>query len=119
MNTTDFDFPADQPCTEKITWTSTEVYHDFGVTDARGRKIGAVVTFSLVEFVEKTEDRSWGYRRPAGMYLALCTQATRNGKHYGATQDDQFFATEAEREEAAAKYLKSARARAVKAAAKG
>lgn len=106
-----------KPCTEARLLPVQTTEHDFGVTDARGRKIGAQVHRYVTEFVEK--EGGWaancmGSTRPAGTYITLQVQATRDGVPYGAWQDARYFATEAEREAAVAKYLKDAQARARK-----
>lgn len=100
------------------TVTVASVLHDFGVVDERGRKLGARVAFSEVELVEVEAgaDR-WAcrtYSKPAGYYFLARMQATRDGSLFGATQLDNWYTTEAERDAAVAKYLKQARSRALK-----
>lgn len=111
-----------KPCTYPVAHPAETTEHDFGVTDARGRKIGALVHRFMTEYVER--EGGWaancmGSTRPAGMYITLQTQASRDGVPYGAWQDARYFTTEAEREAAVAKYLKDAQARALKNAKKG
>jgi hypothetical protein len=94
--------------------------HEFGIVDKRGRSIGAVIYRFSVEVI-KTDDRS-GYdvrlyrENQFGTQYVFCFHATRDGIHFGGGKPDQWFATEAEREDGIRKYLQNAKARAVKAA---
>ena len=56
-----------------------EMVLDFGVVDAKGRKIGAVAV--IVERSEK-----WIASKAPSCPLAVRVQATRNGEKYGASQ---------------------------------
>lgn len=87
---------------------------DFQVVDAKGRKIGAMVTTFEIDYVEIQEDSQSFWRQAPGHYFVMCPQATRDGKPYGACQRDQLFTTEAERNAARAKYFAGARKRAAK-----
>lgn len=93
-----------------------EVYEhfEFPYVDSRGRKVGARIARFEATYTEVGQDaRSW-YSRAPGHYFAFHPWATRNGQRYGASQREQFFSTEAEREAAIQKYLKAAFKRASK-----
>lgn len=79
-------------------------YYDFGVTDVRGKAMGAYI--GQGEY-DNTRYSYWFY-----------PQATRAGLSHGPLQQRRYFATEAGRADAVAKYLKAAKARAVRASAK-
>ena len=89
----------------------TEVY-EFG-TDGKGRTVGARLTYGVAAYEDIQEENpaSW-FNYSAGSYYTLRTQATRNGKAFGASQPTHHFATWAERDAAAKKYLAAARKRA-------
>jgi len=94
--------------------------HEFGIVDKRGRSIGAVIYRFSVEVTE-TDDRDnydvrWYRQNQFGTQYVFYFRATRNGIHFGGGKPDQWFATEAEREDAIRKYLQNAKARAAKAA---
>jgi hypothetical protein len=93
--------------------------HDFGgVTDKRGRAIGAQVTTGEVDYValpdtmEDGSPRLGGYTMVPGHYYTFRPHATRNGQEYGPTQREQHFSNESERQLAIDQYLLSARRRA-------
>lgn len=89
-------------------------HHDFGVVDKKGRKVGADVSFQVKTFVEIPADsRSWNSTEP-GTYFAWMGNATRDSGWFGACQDWRLCKTETERAEQVEKYLKAAKARAVK-----
>lgn len=87
---------------------------DFGVTDDRGRAVGALVVISTVEFVPIPEGQTWGYRVDAGKYVEVNTQAQRGGKRFGASTATKLFANRSEADEHAAGYLDRAAKRASK-----
>jgi hypothetical protein len=119
----------------------TAEHVDFGVTDAKGRTIGAMVhrsvrTFAEIKIVEVAagevapdgttkpwprkidadtgrENVCYSTQEP-GAWFRFCPQATRGSASFGASQYDRYYRTEAEREEAVAAYLQAARARAAK-----
>ncbi len=93
--------------------TSTRRDHDFGVTDAKGRKVGAIVWTAVEEYVPATDDRFTWNTKP-GTYFTATPHASRNGYIFGATQATYHFETEAERAAWIAKYLKAAERRAIK-----
>jgi len=91
---------------------------EFNHRDRLGRLIGARADRSTVSYVDLTEAeletrRCWNCI-PAGTYFAFQPSALRNGRHYGASQREQLFTTEAEREAAVAKYFRDAEKRAAK-----
>jgi len=96
--------------TEKI---RTE--YSFGVTD-KGRDVGASVSVFEVDFVPVVDDHrsGWGREMTPGHYFAMYHRATRDTVDYGASHHTSYFASAADRDAAAAKYLKDARTRAVK-----
>ncbi len=95
--------------TEAITST-----HDFGVVDNKGRTVGATVASYECDFVPVPEGQTYGNRRAPGHYFVMAVQATRAGKRFGASFNITYYATAAARDVAQAKYLKGARARAIK-----
>lgn len=85
--------------------------------DAKGRRIGAKITRSVIEYVPVPEGQTWGNCREAGVYLCACVEATRDGQRYGASQTTMHFTSEDDRERFIAKRLiASAKAAAKKAA---
>ena len=79
--------------------------HDFGHLDRRWRTIGSIVETWEAEPLDAD---------PQGRAFFFCPQATRNGTRYGPIQPIQQFATEADRAQAIATYLRGAEKRAVK-----
>lgn len=65
-------------------------------------------------FEPTPEDACSWYNQAPGTYKALYVAAARDGLHYGASQSTRYFATDAERAAAIAKYLKEAKGRAIK-----
>jgi hypothetical protein len=100
----------------RVDGTRTHEHVDFGVADKRGRAIGALVETETVTFVPAPVGATSGWHRAPGTFFRLCVQATRNGKEYGASQPDHYFATEAERVAAITKMLAGSRRRAAKVA---
>lgn len=119
--------------------TSTVEHHDFGVSDERGRKIGAFVSRCTVTVASVmryddtgegvpanlsmrdlwladhagTAPRKWSYHEEATEpAYGFSPHATRNGTPYAALQSWRWFSSEAEREAAVTAYLKSAHKRA-------
>jgi len=101
-------------CTEEV-----KALVDFGITDRKGRAIGAQIATWEAEYVPVAADQAdkdygpegWYINRQPGRYYGFRPWATRNGKHYGAMQPSYLYATTEEREAAIAKYLDSARKR--------
>lgn len=94
----------------------TREAHDFGVKDPRGRAIGASVSYAMITH-EKVSiyDVNGAYWRVApGAYFGLHTQATRDGRTYGASQTWQLFKTAGDRSDALGAYLRGAEKRARK-----
>lgn len=89
-------------------------HHDFGVTDAQGRKLGTKISFATVvyEDIAETVVSYAPYVREAGTYFTFTPHTTRDGKRFGALQDERHFTTEAARYEAVERYLAGARKRA-------
>ncbi|MBC8984075.1 hypothetical protein IAI52_27900 [Pseudomonas lurida] len=72
----------------------------FGYYDSFGREIGMMTCVWEVDVVEVDGvaiTYHTGFSEP-GHYFAAETQATRNGKAYGASQRDQYFKTCEERD---------------------
>lgn len=90
--------------------------HDFGVTDAKGRQVGASIRrwVRIVSAGEKVWHCATRSHLSAGTWYALDVQATRADESFGPVQPVAFYATEAERIAAADKYLAGAKKRAVK-----
>lgn len=75
----------------------------FGVKDKKGREVGARAILRELTRADSGE-RVYGY----------VADAQRAGKSFGAMTVPQWFATAAERDAAVVKYLKGAKARAIK-----
>lgn len=96
--------------------------HDFGVTDDKGRAIGALV-YRWVDVVIEG-DQVWSNVGPdgtpqhlaPGVYYGWMGYATRAGETFGALQPRRHLTTEADRERAIAEYLAAAAKRAAKTA---
>jgi hypothetical protein len=116
-----------------------------GVVDRKGRTLGAIAVLGMQDSRLATQEElalqdafnaadlhdrdAWGnaytafckvgfWGMAAGTYYTFTPCSTRNGGGYGASATKRYFTTEAERDAVVAKYLKDARKRAVKAAAK-
>lgn len=76
-------------------------HYYFGVTDIRGREMGAYVAEGAF-----------------GDYYWYRGQATRRGHSHGPNQERKYYNERATRDAAMAKYIKAAKARAVRASAK-
>ena len=92
--------------------------HDFGVVDSKGRAIGARITLKVQVLEAAPADANSYYPREPGTYYVASVQATRAGVGYGASFNGKVCTSEAERIAYVENYLKSAKARAVKTAAK-
>lgn len=89
---------------------------NFGVTDSKGRQIGCFYTIGQCEFVEFDPEahRNYGYRDiEPGKYFFTNASSARDGKSYGPCQQSKYFKTMAEAQNEIAKYLASAKARAI------
>lgn len=93
--------------------------HGFGVTDRKGREIGATIHFEVRVYEELPAGAVSFQRIAAGTHFVACFQATRGGKAYGPAFNRAFYSTEKERFVGVEKYLKSAKTRAVKTSAAG
>ena len=96
---------------------------DFGVSDKRGRAIGARVSYlertnSEVDVADGTTDHQIHLVTNLGHWYVMHTTALRGGHPFGASFNCQSFRTAAERDAAKDKYLKAAAKRALKEAAK-
>lgn len=99
----------------KAIWSeiSSAISGEFDFTDLKGRRIGYEIRLYEAQFVEIGEDHSGIFYKKMlpGYYFMFYPQATRDGKKYGACQQDRFFKTKEEREIAIKKYIESARKR--------
>ncbi len=99
----------------KAVWTNeTVISGDFGILDSKGRMIGFCIKIFDVEYVEFSQDVAnvmYYSNKPVGKYFAFQPHATRNGKTYGACQQDQEYLTKSERDAAIQKYIESAKKR--------
>lgn len=92
---------------------------DFAAVDTKGRTFGAQAFCFSCEFERKTGEVAayaaarFDQREP-GTWYGYRPHATRGGKLYGASQGERLFATEAERDAAAERYLREAGERAIK-----
>lgn len=85
----------------------------FNVSDPKGRTIGAIILTSEVTFTLNNSEYG-GYLQAPGHYFAARIQNSRGGIRYGASQPSKYFATEAERTVAIAKFVKAMEKRAIK-----
>ena len=69
-----------------------------GQQDAKGRAIGYMTDICQYEMIAATGDAGWGYHQAPGTYFVAKVQMTRNGKVYGASQPQRWFADKAEAE---------------------
>lgn len=77
---------------------------DFGMADAKGRAIGALVTT-----YDATHDGSGSHG--AGTFLAAYVTPTRNGEPFGSSSATAEFSNEAERDAFIASRVAASRAR--------
>jgi hypothetical protein len=109
--------------TQAIGTATREVRRDQRDTchrDRLGRVIGGRAStwsawYELTGEPERADGRCWYL--PEGQVWAFCPHATRDGIVYGASQSDQFYATEAERDAAVELYFVGMEKRAAKTAA--
>jgi len=88
---------------------------NFGIQDAKGREIGAIIKTYIATRVEIPDD-SCGMmcdKKYIGTHFTYRVHATRNNQYYGATQYEVFCKTAEERQEKIEKYLRDARKRAL------
>lgn len=111
-------------CETKTANASAE-HVDFGVVDAKGRTLGAIVIKSestVTIFDDEPHDaRQWGairHRDDAGLWYRAKVQAAKNGASFGASQAGDYFRTEAERDAYVARRLADSRKAAEKKAAR-
>ena len=94
-----------------------KTHHNFGIKDAKGREIGAkITTFLVTRTMRDNQEDSWYICDPKklGTHIAYRAQATRDGKSFGASQYENWCATEEERNQKIEKYLADAKKRASK-----
>jgi hypothetical protein len=85
---------------------------EFGVTDNKGRALGARVITREVEMVELLPDQQSCYLSlEPGRWFTLQVHQTRNGSDFGAGHRARYFRTAAERDAAQVKYLIDAKRR--------
>lgn len=72
-------------------------HFDFGETDSKGRKIGAVANTYEADVVD-AGDSNYYYTSfdSEGHYFGVRVQATRNAKSFGASQPIKWFSSKAE-----------------------
>ena len=98
------------------------VRHGFGITDSKGRSVGALLIITTVEYAAN----GYTFERPGpfghlglevepGTYYVVQPWATRDGETFGATQPDRRFKTKAGRDAYVTEYLANAERRAKKA----
>jgi hypothetical protein len=80
--------------------------------DDRGRVVGARARLTVEVHTDETDDSKAGtWMVPAGTYFTYRPHATRNGKPFGASQNQMYFATREERDAAVEQYFAGARKR--------
>jgi len=85
---------------QKVSSTKTdraEYHNDFGITDAKGRKIGAVIVHFMQTNVAAASDAQVYRIANIGTFYGWNVQATRDGIPYGAGQVDRFSASDLRR----------------------
>lgn len=88
--------------------------HNFGIKDAKGREIGAIIKTYMTTRVEIPRADGWLCKRKyIGTHFTYRVHATRNNEYYGAIQSEVFCKTAEERQEKIEKYLRDARKRAL------
>lgn len=98
-----------------VAGSTVERLVDFGFKDSKGRALGAVIVTGECHYVDDANDeRNWYSMVKPGHYFYLYTQATRDGKTFGASQSRSYFKTTVSREFAITAYLKGAAKRAAK-----
>lgn len=85
--------------------------YDFGCTDSKGRKLGAVIRTGVRTFVAAPAGQG-GWTVAPGTHHYFRPQATRGGKKYGALQSTRYYPTAEQLEAAVQLYLANARKRA-------
>ncbi len=85
---------------------------DFGMIDAKGRRVGATVY--IATHIYTPSDNNWGHAVDPGTYYAFRPTATRDGASFGAVQASRLFTTTEERDAAIADYFAKAEKRARK-----
>lgn len=104
-------------CTDFTSGFADVRNHDFGVSDRKGRRVGARLTLTI-RIYSTVAPGVGHYNVKPGVYFALHTTATRDGEPFGPSFNFSIYPTSEERDAAIAKYLKAAEARARKTAAK-
>lgn len=112
MTTTNTLYDKEQSCFE-----GTE-QHDFGVFQTNKthgkREVGSRISFSVQTFVPAPAGATRYQQIEPGTYFVWGASATRAGEPYGAYQLCHYCKTESERAAQVAKYLKGAKARALR-----
>lgn len=107
------------------------VTQDFGVTDKKGRALGASVALFECDYVQVAVKLEQSYSGPyvvdadpsehycplqvePGHVWGFIPCSTRDGDGFGACQSERYFRSQEERDAAVEKYFKSARNRAVR-----
>jgi hypothetical protein len=106
-----------------LTPVDSDIEHtvvDFGVVDSKGRKLACRIgkRTTVVALAEARSDEHHGIDVEAGTYVMWIGNAMRGGEPFGALQNWHWCSTEAERDEQIAKYVKGAKQRGLKLAAK-
>lgn len=92
----------------------------FGVLDAKGREIGAVVQTWEIECIPAGDaDEHGRTARPVGRYFVAVVQSARGNESFGASRRHEFFTTEEKRAAFIARRLRDSEKAAAKKAAKG
>ena len=85
----------------------------FGITDSKGRRVGALVWLGVGEFIPAVPGRTT-WSTPVGSYFTARPSATRDSYEFGPAQRERFFATARERDAWVEKYFAGAERRAIK-----
>jgi hypothetical protein len=90
---------------------------DFGVTDAKGRKVGASIKMHTLDITDDKRNSTNGIVAEPhnfGTWYCYSIQSTRNGKDFGASAKTSKFRSRTERDAKAVKAFDRSRKLAIK-----
>ncbi len=99
---------------DELTIDEGTEYYYFGVSDNKGRTVGCIVSFTVAVYEAAPAGATYWNNVEPGTYFTWLGFATRGGETFGASPVRHLCKTEAERHAAVEKYLKGAKARALK-----
>jgi len=99
-------------CTMSTITEIKQAHTEFGLVDAKGRKMGAWVT-TETRLATESNTNSGQIIEP-GVWFSVNMCASRDGKGYGVSGGTQYFRTEEERAKYIEKRMKAMRSKAAK-----